>query len=109
MQNISRSFLHERTANMISHLKPIFSEPFFEDKPPVTLLPIEPLFQRKLFLKKAIASQREVFLQLMPATDGGQPVNVRGIIRKLDGQRYLLSKKNKTYFFTINQLRYIAG
>ncbi|HJA73632.1 MAG TPA: hypothetical protein H9783_05245 [Candidatus Limosilactobacillus faecipullorum] len=109
MQNVSRSSLRERTLNMISHLKPIFSEPFFADQPPVTLLPIEPLFQRKLFLKKAIESQREVFLQLMPTTDGGQPINVRGVVRKLDDQRYLLAKENKTYFFKINQLRYIAG
>lgn len=57
----------------------------------------------------AIDQQREVFVQLMPATAAGYPINVCGTIKAFDEQRYLLTHQNQTYFFTIQQLRYIAG
>ena len=109
MQKLNPSFINHGTAKLFTHLKPLFEEPFFEQQPPVTLLPVEPLFQRQLFLKMAIDQQREVFVQLMPATAAGYPINVRGTIKAFDEQRYLLTHQNQTYFFTIQQLRYIAG
>lgn len=110
MQKSTSTILRQGTVKLIDHLRPLFNEPLFEEQAPVTLLPVEPLFQRQLFLQMAVADHREVFIQLMPATPDGYPVNIRGRLQPLPQDRYLLTTNdNRDYFFTINQLRYIAG
>ncbi len=110
MQKSTLNRFNQGTTRLISQLKPLLTEPFFEEEvAPVTLLPVEPLFQRKLFLKMAVEDQREVFLQLMPATSAGSPINVRGHLKQLADGRYLLTAGKKSYFFALKQVRYIAG
>lgn len=44
----------------------------------------------------------------MPKTAAGQPVEVRGYLKSLGQDRYLVQSKNLSYFFDFDQLRYIA-
>lgn len=108
MQMSAQSLL-SRSNNVLSH----YFQDFFDPEPQVTnniqLLPIEPLFQRRLFLKKAIESKHSVFLQLDPLTEQGHTINVRGIIHPINHGRYLVTARNLTYIFRLHQLRYIAG
>lgn len=73
------------------------------------VLPVEPLAQRKLFIKLALQDHRELFMQLNPLTSEGQIVNCRGQLRKLPNGRFLLKNKQLSYVFTLEQVRYIAG
>lgn len=89
---------------------------FFDDElvpnaqtPVSQVLPVEPLSQRKLFIKLALQDQREVFMQLNPLTAEGQIVNFRGHLRKLANGRFLLQNHGLSYIFSIEQVRYIAG
>ncbi|WP_143444749.1 hypothetical protein [Limosilactobacillus mucosae] len=61
-----------------------------------------------MFIQKALADQLLVYLQLMPKTAAGQPVEVRGYLKSLGQDRYLVQSKNLSYFFDFDQLRYIA-
>lgn len=108
MQMSAQSF-----RNLKSNVLSTYFQDFFDPAPQnfnkVRLLPVEPLFQRRLFLKKAISCKRPVFLQLDPLTDEGQTVNVRGVVHRMDRDRFLVTNRNLTYVFYIDQLRYIAG
>ncbi len=108
MQMSAQSIL-SRSNNVLSHYFQDFFDPEPQDTKEIRLLPVEPLFQRRLFLKKAIASQRPVFLQLDPLTNAGHTVNVRGVIRPMNHGRFLITAHNLTYVFHLHQLRYIAG
>ena len=72
------------------------------------LLNPQPAFQRKMFIQKALSDHLLVYLQLMPKTAAGQPVEVRGYLKSLGQDRYLVQSKNLSYFFDFDQLRYIA-
>ena len=73
------------------------------------ILPIQPLFQRRQFLNRAIKERREVFVQLMPVHTDGQIINVRGPLSQLHAGQYVIQTGNLSYFFKLAQLRYIAG
>lgn len=108
MQMSAQSLL-SRSNHVLSHYFQDFFDPAPQDTKEVRLLPVEPLFQRRLFLKKAIESKRPVFLQLDPLTHAGHTVNVRGVIHPLSHERFLVTAHNLTYVFHLHQLRYIAG
>ena len=73
------------------------------------ILPIQPLFQRRQFLNRAIKERREVFVQLTPVHTDGQIINVRGPLSQLHAGQYVIQTGNLSYFFKLAQLRYIAG
>ncbi|MGY0280418.1 hypothetical protein [Limosilactobacillus fermentum] len=73
------------------------------------VLPVQPLFQRRQFLARAIEEHREVFVQLMPVHTDGQITNVRGHLSQLRVGQYVIQTGNLSYFFELPQLRYIAG
>ena len=106
---MSAQSIFSRHSNILSNYFRDFFDPAPENKNQVKLLPIEPSFQRHLFLKKAIQSQRTVFLQLDPLTNHGHTINVRGVVHSLPQGRFLVTAGNLTYIFRFHQLRYIAG
>lgn len=88
----------------------------FEDEPHHSLtnkvrqvLPIQPLEQRRLFIKIALHEHRNIFMQLNPLTNAGQIIDCRGTLHSLPNGRFLLTNHNISYLFSLNQVRYIAG
>lgn len=106
---MSAQSIFSHHSNVLSNYLQDFFDPAPQKDTDVKLLPIEPSFQRHLFLKKSIDSQRAVFLQLDPLTDHGHTVNVRGVVHPLSDGRFLVTAGNLTYIFRFQQLRYIAG
>ena len=75
----------------------------------IKILPVEPLFQRKLFLQKSLDNDLNIFVQLNPVSSDGRIVNIRGKLRKIGYHRYLLTNGKVNYIFTLDQLRYITA
>ncbi|MDN3536942.1 hypothetical protein QPX96_03385 [Limosilactobacillus fermentum] len=65
------------------------------------VLPVQPLFQRRQFLARAIEEHREVFVQLMPVHTDGQITNVRGHLSQLRVGQYVIQTGNLSYFFEL--------
>jgi hypothetical protein len=72
------------------------------------LLNRQPLAQRQLFLKKAVASHFIVFVQLRPQDGSTVPTNIQGVIHQFDDRHYLISRGHVNFVFTIDQLQYLA-
>lgn len=106
MQNQRQSIINRSTKIISQGLHHLF-EPI-EFAPIPDLLNPQPDFQRKLFIKKALADRLLVYVQLMPKTAAGQPVEARGYLKSFGQNRYLIQSKNLSYFFDFDQLRYIA-
>ena len=106
MQNQRQSIINRSTKIISQSLHHLF-EPI-EFAPIPDLWNPQPAFQRKMVIQKALADQLLVYLQLMPKTAAGQPVEVRGYLKSLGQDRYLVQSKNLSYFFDFDQLRYIA-
>ena len=106
MQNQRQSIINRSTKIISQSLHHLF-EPI-EFAPIPDLLNPQPAFQRKMFIQKALSDHLLVYLQLMPKTAAGQPVEVRGYLKSLGQDRYLVQSKNLSYFFDFDQLRYIA-
>lgn len=87
----------------------------FDDEPikatthhEVTLLTPQPAKQRKLFIDQAIKKAYRVTLQVIPASKEGFAENVKGRLKKLGSQRYLLVNQDVNYILSFDQIRYIA-
>lgn len=106
MQNQRQSIINRSTKIISQSLHHLFEQ--IEFAPIPDLLNPQPAFQRKMFIQKALSDQLLVYLQLMPKTAAGQPVEVRGYLKSLGQDRYLVQSKNLSYFFDFDQLRYIA-
>lgn len=105
---MSAQSLFSRNNRLANYFQDFF-DPAPQTDDEVQLLPVEPLFQRRLFLKKAIEAKRPVFLQLDPVTDEGHTINIRGLVHPIDHGRFCVTFRNLTYIFRLDQLRYIAG
>lgn len=107
MQNPKSPTILTRGTNLLAHL---FSAPTGPLARPVPqTLPVQPAFQRRRFLDQAITEGRSVFTQLAPRTTAGAITNVTGRLSQLADGHYLIRSGSVTYFFSFNQLRYIAG
>lgn len=106
MQNQRQSIINRSTKIISQSLHHLFEPIEFASIP--DLLNPQPAFQRKMFIQKALSDHLLVYLQLMPKTAAGQPVEVRGYLKSLGQDRYLVQSKNLSYFFDFDQLRYIA-
>lgn len=108
MEARNNSLLTRGSYLLANYLKNFFDS---DDTPNsvIKLLPKEPLFQRQLFIDKAIESGQEVFLQIDPVNADGYTINVHARIKSLGNNRYLASNHNVSYFFNLSQLRYIAA
>ena len=73
------------------------------------VLPYQPVAQRKLFTRLAMADHREIFIQLNPLTTNGSIINCRGRLSKLSNGLFKLKHHNISYIFSLQQIRYIAG
>ena len=96
MQNQRQSIINRSTKIISQSLHHLFE--------PIEFAPIPDLLNPQ----KALSDQLLVYLQLMPKTAAGQPVEVRGYLKSLGQDRYLVQSKNLSYFFDFDQLRYIA-
>lgn len=107
---IEQKSLLKLTPQMISNkFRHLFEEPTSSIHRPELLTP-QPVNQRYLFLKRAIAEKLNVTFQLMPLTADGHPVNVTGRISKLaNSDRYLIVNRNVNYVVNFDQIRYIAN
>ena len=105
MQIQKRSLINRGTALWSS----LFETPQQAQPAEPRVLPVQPLFQRRQFLARAIEEHREVFVQLMPVHTDGQITNVRGHLSQLRVGQYVIQTGNLSYFFELPQLRYIAG
>lgn len=111
MFNSNINSLKQSSLKVAQRFHSFFDDPNY-DCPKTTvprILPIEPLFQRRLFTKIAIQEHRNIFLQLNPLTQAGTIINCRGYLTRLANGCFLLKSKNVNYLFTMQQIRYIAG
>ncbi len=83
-------------------LQQLLNNDFSSHGEPIRLLTPQPAKQRLSFLNKTISNSLQVLIQLMP-------VNVRGTVKKLDSERYLIQNQNVSYVVNFNQIRYIAN
>lgn len=86
----------------------------FDDEPirhrqhtDVTLLKPQPAAQRRQFLRQAIDRHYRVLLQVVPAGSDGFPENIRGYVKKLGQQKFLIYNHNLIYAVSFDQIRYI--
>lgn len=108
MESRSTSLLNRGSSLLANYLKDFF-DPADVSSPEIKLLPKEPLFQRQLFIQKAVQTGQSVFLQIDPVNADGYTVNIHARLKALGNDRYLAVKHNVSYFFNIKQLRYIAA
>ena len=90
-------------------LQQLLNNDFSSHGEPIRLLPPRPAKQRLSFLNNTISNSLQVLIQLMPVNNDGYPVNVRGTVKKLDSERYLIQNQNVSYVVNFNQIRYIAN
>lgn len=90
-------------------LQQLLNNDFSSHGESIRLLTPQPAKQRLSFLNKTISNSLQVLIQLMPVNNDGYPVNVRGTVKKLDSERYLIQNQNVSYVVNFNQIRYIAN
>lgn len=83
-------------------------EPIAENQREVQLLHPQTQSQRRRFIQTAIQKHYTVCLQLLPASDAGRVENVRGQIKRVRPDLYLLTNDHISYIFRFDQVRYIA-
>ncbi len=86
MQIQKRSLINRGTALWSS----LFETPQQAQPVAPRVLPVQPLFQRRQFLARAIEEHLEVFVQLMPVHTDGQITNVRGHLSQLRVGQYVI-------------------
>lgn len=97
------------TAHKISgHLHKLFDQAPHAPAEPA-LLNQQPISQRQLFMKQAVADGRQVFAQLLPVNSAGYRVNIHATIKALSQGRFLFQTKNLTYVVRLPQINYIAS
>lgn len=111
MKNLNSNLLNRSSLALNKYFHTIFNdEPIAHQHSSVEkVLPYQPIAQRKLFAKLAIADHREIFMQLNPLTTAGNIINCRGRLSKLSNGLYRLKNHNVLYVFSLQQIRYIAG
>lgn len=111
LKNINSNLLNRSSLALNKYFHTIFNDEPLSDKQAQVkkVLPYQPIAQRKLFTKLAIADHREIFMQLNPLTTAGNIINCRGQLSKLSNGLFRLKNHNVLYIFSLQQIRYIAG
>ncbi|MCD7084320.1 hypothetical protein [Limosilactobacillus fastidiosus] len=102
--------LFKSTSTFLNNkLQQLLDNDFSVQKEQIKLLTPQPIKQRLSFLERTINSRIKVLVQLMPVNNTGYPVNVRGTVKRMRDERYLIQSHNVSYVVDINQIRYIAN
>ena len=102
--------LFKSTSTFLNNkLHQLLDNDFSVSKEQIKLLTPQPIKQRLSFLERTINSGIKVLVQLIPINNAGYPVNVRGTVKKIGDERYLIQSHNVSYIVGINQIRYIAN
>lgn len=111
LKNINSNLLNRSSLALNKYFHTIFNDEPLSDKQAQVkkVLPYQPIAQRKLFTKLAIADHREIFMQLNQLTTAGNIINCRGQLSKLSNGLFRLKNHNVLYIFSLQQIRYIAG
>ena len=111
LKNINSNLLNRSSLALNKYFHTIFNDEPLSDKQAQVkkVLPYQPIAQRKLFTKLAIADHREIFIHLNPLTTAGNIINCRGQLSKLSNGLFRLKNHNVLYIFSLQQIRYIAG
>lgn len=110
MQQLKTHSLLKETPRLISQvIDQLFdTTPIATKHKDVTLLTPQPVKQRQFFLRQAVKYHYEVVLQVVPAGNEGYPENIRGQVKAIGKQRYLLTNQGVNYLLNFKQIRYIA-